>query len=158
MAIAVTRPAVTYWAPSPKKFKTAGYVALLGPINCQVPVECAPALSDAHAFCAASVASEDTSAAGYARRRAASTPGEESAPRTSFAPMAASAFFPALIASGLPFFDTIASARAFNDRDSPDCCTATRPTAAAANTSATAPATASRINLPLFMTLLLWKD
>src|SRR5450759_4587780 len=140
MAIAVTRPAVTYWAPSPKKFKTAGYVALLGPISCQVPVECAPALSDAHAFCAARVASEDTSAAGYARRRAASTPGEESAPRTSFAPMAASAFVPALILSGLPFLNTIASARAFNDRD---CRTATRPTAAAANTSATAPATAS---------------
>src|SRR6187397_2628772 len=37
ITIAVTRPAVTYGAWSPRKLSTAGYVALLGPISSRAP-------------------------------------------------------------------------------------------------------------------------
>src|ERR1041384_8685959 len=69
IAIAVTRPAVTYCAPAPRTFRTPGCVALLGPTSCQVPGECAPAFREAQPLCAASVASRGRSASGYARCR-----------------------------------------------------------------------------------------
>src|SRR6185436_16733575 len=65
IAIAVTRPAATYWAPSNRNgLRTAGYVALLGPISCHAPDECAAASSVFHPARAASVASPGTSASG----------------------------------------------------------------------------------------------
>src|ERR1043166_8770395 len=69
IAIAVTRPAVTYCAPAPRTFRTPGCVALLGPISCQVPGECAPAFSEAQLLCAARVASGGMPGAGYARSK-----------------------------------------------------------------------------------------
>src|SRR3954447_6836650 len=75
IAIAVTRPLVTYCAPSNRNgLSTAGYVALLGPISCHAPFEWPLAFIAAHPFCAASVAAPGTSVSGYARSRYASTP------------------------------------------------------------------------------------
>src|SRR5438876_3716054 len=65
IAIAVTRPLATYCAPSKRNgLRTAGYVALLGPINCQAPDECAPAFSAFQPFSAAMLASPGTSVLG----------------------------------------------------------------------------------------------
>src|SRR6478752_687704 len=55
IAMAVTRPAVTYAAWSPRKLSTAGYVALLGPISDQAPEEEPPAWRAFHAARAAVV-------------------------------------------------------------------------------------------------------
>src|SRR5256885_12145040 len=54
IAIAVTRPLVTYCAPSNRNgLSTAGYVALLGPISCQPPLEWLLAFIAAQPLCAA---------------------------------------------------------------------------------------------------------